>query len=96
MPAYDFKCKACDRTIEITRGARDAAPVPCPVCGEPMKMVFHPVGVHFKGSGFHNTDYPKSSKPAAAPDGAPAAAPCEATGQSPACEGCPSAEGSKD
>ncbi len=29
----------------------------CQVCGAPVQKVFHPVSVHFKGSGFHNTDY---------------------------------------
>jgi hypothetical protein len=27
------------------------------VCGAPVSRVFHPVAVHFKGSGFYNTDY---------------------------------------
>ncbi len=29
----------------------------CEVCGIPVQRVFHPVAVHFKGSGFYNTDY---------------------------------------
>jgi predicted nucleic acid-binding Zn ribbon protein len=29
----------------------------CQVCGAPVQRVFHPVAVHFKGSGFYNTDY---------------------------------------
>jgi predicted nucleic acid-binding Zn ribbon protein len=29
----------------------------CTVCGAPVQRVFHPVAVHFKGSGFYNTDY---------------------------------------
>ena len=29
----------------------------CEVCGAPVQRVFHPVAVHFKGSGFYNTDY---------------------------------------
>ena len=29
----------------------------CPRCGSPVQRVFHPVAVHFKGSGFYNTDY---------------------------------------
>jgi predicted nucleic acid-binding Zn ribbon protein len=31
----------------------------CDVCGAPVQRVFHPVAVHFKGSGFYNTDYGK-------------------------------------
>ena len=29
----------------------------CEVCGESVERVFHPVAVHFKGSGFYSTDY---------------------------------------
>ena len=29
----------------------------CEVCGAPVERVFHPVAVHFKGSGFYSTDY---------------------------------------
>jgi predicted nucleic acid-binding Zn ribbon protein len=29
----------------------------CETCEAPVQRVFHPVAVHFKGSGFYNTDY---------------------------------------
>jgi predicted nucleic acid-binding Zn ribbon protein len=29
----------------------------CQECGAPVDRVFHPVAVHFKGSGFYTTDY---------------------------------------
>jgi predicted nucleic acid-binding Zn ribbon protein len=29
----------------------------CQTCDAPVERVFHPVAVHFKGSGFYNTDY---------------------------------------
>ena len=38
----------------------------CTVCGAPVQRVFHPVAVHFKGSGFYNTDYGKKKKAGAA------------------------------
>jgi predicted nucleic acid-binding Zn ribbon protein len=31
----------------------------CSTCEAPVQRVFHPVAVHFKGSGFYNTDYGK-------------------------------------
>jgi predicted nucleic acid-binding Zn ribbon protein len=34
----------------------------CEVCGAPVQRVFHPVAVHFKGSGFYNTDYGTSKR----------------------------------
>jgi predicted nucleic acid-binding Zn ribbon protein len=41
---------------------------PLTVCdehGTPVQRVFHPVAVHFKGSGFYNTDYGKKKTGAA-------------------------------
>ena len=29
----------------------------CQTCEAPVERVFHPVAVHFKGSGFYTTDY---------------------------------------
>ena len=31
--------------------------VACETCEAPVERLFHPVAVHFKGSGFYNTDY---------------------------------------
>ncbi len=71
MPTYDFRCTTCDSRFEVTRPMGSKAEECCPECGESAKRVFSPVGVAFKGSGFHNTDYrPRGSdseKPAAAP-----------------------------
>jgi putative FmdB family regulatory protein len=83
MPAYDFKCKKCDVVIEVKRASSDASPVPCPECGDEMKQVFHPVGVHFKGSGFHNTDNRKPE---------PRSETCDSAGSGPACSDCPAAK----
>ncbi len=94
MPAYDFRCTACANVCEVTRPSSDDSPVPCPVCGAATKQVFHPVGVHFKGSGFHNTDYKRgggSHDPAPASDPAPAAPACPAADGG-GCAGCPAAE----
>ena len=40
----------------------------CEVCGAPVERVFHPVAVHFKGSGFYTTDYAKKKAPAGSGD----------------------------
>jgi len=84
MPAYDFKCRTCAHVFEITRPATDDSAVACPECGGDTKRVFSAVGVHFKGSGFHNTDY-RTKNPAAA-------APCESSGTSESCASCPAAK----
>jgi putative FmdB family regulatory protein len=85
MPAYDFRCTVCSNVSEVRRPASDDSPVPCPVCGGATKQVFHPVGVHFKGSGFHNTDNRKPEPASEAPASCPAA-------EGGSCAGCPAAE----
>ena len=34
----------------------------CPECGAPTRRVLHSPAIHFKGSGFHNTDYGTRSR----------------------------------
>ena len=85
MPSYDFKCVKCAHICEVTRPGSDDSPVPCPECGGDTKQVFHPVGVHFKGSGFHNTDNRRPEKQAET-------ATCPSAGDSAGCAGCPAAE----
>jgi putative FmdB family regulatory protein len=60
MPVYEYRCKACGRTFEIEHGFHDERPTTCKECGGQLVRVFHPVGVVFKGSGFHKTDYTSS------------------------------------
>ena len=85
MPSYDYRCTTCSERFEITRAMNSTAEECCPKCGGPAKRLFTPVGVAFKGSGFHNTDYksrPSEETPpscAAKKDGGP-------------CEGCPAAD----
>ncbi len=88
MPLYDYRCPECDVTFEVTRSADSASAVCCPTCEGPAKRVFTPVGVVFKGSGFHNTDY----RPGKSSEDGPAKCP-SADKSSSACAGCPSAGG---
>jgi putative FmdB family regulatory protein len=56
MPIYEFRCKK-GHTFEVKRGFDDSPVTTCEVCSAPVERVFHPIAVHFKGSGFYNTDY---------------------------------------
>jgi putative FmdB family regulatory protein len=60
MPVYEYRCKSCGKTHEIQHGFNDERPTKCPSCQGPLVRVFHPVGVVFKGSGFHKNDYTSS------------------------------------
>jgi|SRR2546426_6124436 len=60
MPVYEYRCTNCDHLFEVTHEV-GGTPGPCPVCGGPARRVFTSVGLIFKGSGFHTTDYRKPS-----------------------------------
>ncbi|HEY5724377.1 MAG TPA: FmdB family zinc ribbon protein [Methylomirabilota bacterium] len=65
MPIYEYRC-AKGHTFEEMQRMTDEPLTTCNVCGAPVQRVFHPVAVHFKGSGFYNTDYGKKKKAGAA------------------------------
>jgi putative FmdB family regulatory protein len=56
MPIYEYRCKN-GHTFEVMQRISDPPVTECEVDGSPVERVFHPVAVHFKGSGFYNTDY---------------------------------------
>jgi putative FmdB family regulatory protein len=65
MPIYEYRCDNA-HTFEVMQRMTDDPVRQCEQCGAPVQRVFHPVAVHFKGSGFYNTDYGKKKKGAAA------------------------------
>src|SRR3954453_6683246 len=56
VPIYEYRCPN-GHTFEVMQRMSDDPVSVCEVCGEPVQRVFHPVAVHFKGSGFYSTDY---------------------------------------
>ena len=56
MPIYEYRCKK-DHQFEVMQRMGDDPVTKCEVCGAEVQRVFHPIAVHFKGSGFYNTDY---------------------------------------
>jgi putative FmdB family regulatory protein len=62
MPIYEYRCER-GHTFEVTQRMTDDPLTSCSTCDAPVQRVFHPVAVHFKGSGFYSTDYGKK-KPA--------------------------------
>jgi putative FmdB family regulatory protein len=58
MPIYEYRCEN-GHTFEVMQKMTDPPVESCPEDGSPVQRVFHPVAVHFKGSGFYNTDYGK-------------------------------------
>ena len=56
MPIYEYRCEQ-GHTFEVMQRITDDAVATCQTCSAPVQRVFHPVAVHFKGSGFYSTDY---------------------------------------
>ncbi len=56
MPIYEYRCEQ-GHTFEVMQRMSDDPLSTCESCEAPVARVFRPVAVHFKGSGFYNTDY---------------------------------------
>jgi putative FmdB family regulatory protein len=68
MPIYEYRCNN-GHVFEVFQAMSDDPVATCQECGALVERVFHPVAVHFKGSGFYTTDYAKKGSAQAAPDG---------------------------
>ena len=56
MPTYEYRCTK-GHTFDAFQSISDDPLTKCEVCGRPVVRVLHSPAVHFKGSGFYNTDY---------------------------------------
>lgn len=61
MPTYAYRGSICAHEFETVQKFADASLTECIVCGGPVRRVFQPVGVVFKGSGWYINDS-RSSK----------------------------------
>ncbi len=62
MPTYEYACTQCGQHIEVFQRVADEPLATCGACGGPLRKVFHPAGILFKGSGFYATDSRAKSK----------------------------------
>jgi len=65
MPTYVYECSHCSEVFEIEQRITENPLDECR-CGSKgtVKRLIQPVGVMFKGSGFHINDYASSAGPA--------------------------------
>ncbi len=56
MPIYEYR-RPDGTTFEVLQKFSDPPLTEDPETGVPVERVFRPPAIHFKGSGFHNTDY---------------------------------------
>jgi putative FmdB family regulatory protein len=63
VPTYQYACTACDERVEAVQKFTDDPLTVCEACGGPLRKVYSPVGIVFKGSGFYRTDSRNGSSP---------------------------------
>ncbi|HEY2477272.1 MAG TPA: FmdB family zinc ribbon protein [Solirubrobacterales bacterium] len=58
MPIYEYKCDN-GHVFDVMQKMSEEPLTECVECGAPARRVLTAPAVHFKGSGFYNTDYGK-------------------------------------
>jgi putative FmdB family regulatory protein len=61
LPIYEYKCEN-GHVFDVMQRMADEPLTKCVECGAPAVRVLTAPAVHFKGSGFYNTDYGKRNK----------------------------------
>ena len=56
MPTYEYECRECGHRFEVNQRISEEPLTVCEICGGPLRKLFHPVGISFKGSGFYVND----------------------------------------
>ncbi len=62
MPVYEYRCTK-GHVFEVIQRMSEDAISKCEVCGKPAQRVLYAPAIHFKGTGFHNTDYGTKKRP---------------------------------
>jgi putative FmdB family regulatory protein len=57
VPIYEYRCNECGHQFEVSQRMSDDPISECEVCGGQVTKVLFAPAIHFKGTGFHNTDY---------------------------------------
>jgi putative FmdB family regulatory protein len=62
MPTYDYQCLECGHTFDAFQMMKDKPLRKCPECnGKVKRLLGTGAGLIFKGSGFYETDYKRTS-----------------------------------
>ena len=80
MPTYVYACDTCQVQFEKYQSFSEDALRTCPTCQSAVRRVMQPVGIAFKGSGWHINDYRATPKESSLSSEVPAAAPVAAAG----------------
>ena len=62
MPTYEYECRDCGHEFEVFQQMSDKRLKKCPQCGGKLqRLIGAGAGIIFKGGGFYETDYKRSS-----------------------------------
>ena len=62
MPTYEYECRKCGHRFEKFQSITAEPVKTCPQCrGKVARLLSGGAGIIFKGSGFYQTDYKKTS-----------------------------------
>lgn len=65
MPIYEYECQSCGARHEALQKLSDAPLLECPACHEPsLKKLVSAAAFKLTGTGWYETDFKNSGKPA--------------------------------
>ncbi len=73
MPTYVYRCRSCQRDIEVVQRFGEAPLTTCSHCGGLLQRLLFPPAIIFKGSGWYATDHKSPSGGNGAKSGTPPA-----------------------
>ncbi len=62
MPTYGYECTACKEKFEVVQRMTDSPLAIHDACGGELRRLLYPVGIVFKGAGFHVNDYSRTGR----------------------------------
>lgn len=62
MPIYEYACPK-GHHFEVNQSMSDEPVTRCQMCRSKVQRVLYAPAIHFKGTGFHNTDYGTKKRP---------------------------------
>jgi putative FmdB family regulatory protein len=70
MPTYEYKCPKCETVFDVFQKMTDKHAAKCPKCkAKAERQLSGGHGIHFKGTGFYETDYKRKGEKRPAADG---------------------------
>jgi putative FmdB family regulatory protein len=75
MPTYEYKCPKCGTGFDVVQKMQDKPAARCPKCrAKAARQMSGGHGIHFKGTGFYETDYKRAGQKKPASEGGSGAA----------------------